>query len=57
MGKQINDDELIRLYAEPGHGYTDQEMADRLGVRREAIFKRRKKLRDEFGAWFKVLGS
>src|SRR5688572_27060474 len=54
MGKQINDDELIRLYAEPGHGYTDQELADRFEVGREAIFKRRKKLKEEFGDDFFV---
>ena len=49
MGRQINNDELIRLYAEPGRGFTDQEMGERFGVGREAIFKRRKKLRDEYG--------
>ncbi|MCI0690388.1 CRISPR-associated endonuclease Cas3'', partial [candidate division KSB1 bacterium] len=54
MSKSINDEELIRLYAEPGHGYTDQELADRFEVGREAIFKRRKKLREEFGDDFFV---
>lgn len=54
MAKLIDDNELIRLYAEPGRGYTDQEMGDRLGVRREAIFKRRKSLREEYGDDFFV---
>ena len=49
MGRQINDDELIRLYAEPGRGFTDQEMGERFEVGREAIFKRRKKLAEEYG--------
>ncbi len=54
MGKQIDNDELVRLYAEPGHGHKDQELADRFGVGREAIFKRRKKLQEEYGADFFV---
>ena len=43
---------MIRLYAEPGRGHTDQELADRFEVGREAIFKRRKRLGDEFGLDF-----
>jgi len=43
---------LIRLYAEPGRGHTDQELADRFEVGREAIFKRRKRLGNEFGLDF-----
>ncbi len=49
MSKAMTDDELIRFYAKPGHGHTDQELADRFEVGREAIFKRRKKLQDEYG--------
>ena len=41
MAKLIDNDELIRLYAEPGRGYTDEEMGRRFGVGRDAIFKRR----------------
>lgn len=46
MTKTIETDELIRRYAEPGHGYTDQELAEFFAVGREAIYKRRKKLED-----------
>jgi predicted DNA-binding transcriptional regulator YafY len=49
MAKLIDNDELIRLYAEPGRGYTDEEMGKRFGVGRDAIFKRRKKLKKEYG--------
>ncbi len=49
MTRIISDDELIRIYAEPGHGYTDQALGERFGVGRDAIFKRRKKLMDEYG--------
>lgn len=49
MSKWIDDEELIRLYVQPGDGFTDQELADRFEVGREAIFKRRKKLQDEDG--------
>lgn len=49
MSLIINVDELIRLYAEPGRGYTDKEMASRFGVGREAIFKQRRELKKEFG--------
>lgn len=46
MAKLIESEELIRLYAEPGRGYTDQELADRFEVGRDAIFKRRQKLKE-----------
>jgi CRISPR-associated endonuclease/helicase Cas3 len=49
MAKLIDNDELIRLYAEPGRGYTDEEMGKRFGVGRDAIFKRRKSLIEEYG--------
>jgi hypothetical protein len=49
MSKFVDTEELIRLYAEPGRGHTDQEMADRFGVGRDAIFKRRRDLKKEFG--------
>jgi len=47
MTKSIETDALIRLYAEPGHGYTDLELAEHFEVGREAIFKRRQKLKDD----------
>ena len=52
MPKEIYDDDLIRLYAEPGQGFSDQDLADRLDVDRTAIYKRRKKLKDELGIEF-----
>ncbi len=54
MSRLIEDDELIRLYAEPGRGYTDQEMGDRFGIGRDAIFKRRKKFKEDYGDDFFV---
>lgn len=48
MSKIIDQDELIRLYTQPGNGHTDQELANRFGVGREAIYKRRKRLRTEY---------
>ncbi|NJN98836.1 MAG: WYL domain-containing transcriptional regulator [Anaerolineales bacterium] len=46
MSRLIDDEEFIRLYTQPGDGFTDQELADRFEVGRDAIFKRRKKLED-----------
>jgi predicted DNA-binding transcriptional regulator YafY len=48
MVRSIENEELIRLYTQPGQGYTDQELADRLGVDRTAIYKRRIKLEAEY---------
>ncbi|HEX9924441.1 MAG TPA: hypothetical protein VGD99_17420, partial [Anaerolineae bacterium] len=52
MSREIENEDLIRLYAEPGNGYTDQEMADKFFVDRSAIYKRRKRLKDEYGIDF-----
>jgi CRISPR-associated endonuclease/helicase Cas3 len=52
MSKEIENEDLIRLYAEPGRGYTDQELADKFGVDRTAIYKRRRQLADEYGHEF-----
>lgn len=52
MAKTIADNELVRLYAEPGRGHTDQELADRFRVGRDAIFRRRQKLTKEHGEDF-----
>jgi CRISPR-associated endonuclease/helicase Cas3 len=52
MAHIIDDEELKQLYAQPGAGHTDAELAKRFDVRREAIFKRRCKLRDEDGIEF-----
>lgn len=54
MSKIIDIGELIRLYAEPGRGHTDQEMANRFDVGREAIFKQRRELKKEYGDDFFV---
>lgn len=48
MARSIENEELIRLYTQPGHGHTDQELADRLGVDRTAIYKRRTRLEAEY---------
>jgi CRISPR-associated endonuclease Cas3-HD len=44
MTRKISDDDLIHMYTRQGRGFSDQQMADHFGVRREAIFKRRQKL-------------
>ncbi|MBI1880906.1 MAG: CRISPR-associated helicase Cas3', partial [Chloroflexi bacterium] len=46
MSRLIDDEEFIRLYTQPGNGYTDQELAERFEVGRDAIFKRRKRLEE-----------
>lgn len=48
MSKTIDNEDLIRYYTQPGNGYTDQELADRLGVDRTAIFKRRTRLETQY---------
>ncbi|MBN1991906.1 MAG: WYL domain-containing protein [Anaerolineae bacterium] len=48
MSKTIDTEELIRLYTQPGNGYSDQELADRLGVGRDAVFRRRQKLEQDY---------
>jgi hypothetical protein len=48
VARSIENEELIRLYTQPGHGYTDQELADRLGVDRTAVYKRRIRLEAEY---------
>jgi CRISPR-associated endonuclease/helicase Cas3 len=48
MSKAIDNEDLIRYYAQPGHGYTDQELAERLGVDRTAIYKRRTRLETQY---------
>ncbi len=52
MTKKIDLEELKRLYANPGFGFTDSELAERLEVDRTAIYRGRKKLEDE-GVAFK----
>ncbi len=48
MSQKISSEELVRIYAQPGLGYTDEGLAKRLDVGRDAIFKRRKKLSLEY---------
>lgn len=52
MTKKLDLEELKRLYAEPGRGHTDIELAGRFEVDRTAIYKARQKLVDE-GVQFK----
>lgn len=47
MPRAISDEQLLYMYAKPGKGYTDAELAEYFGVGRDAIFKRRKRFRDE----------
>ncbi len=49
MPRAIDDAELLRLYAQPGRGYTDQELAEVFEVGRDAIFKRRRRFKDLYG--------
>ncbi len=52
MTKKVDIEELKRLYANPGSGFTDGELAERLEVDRTAIYRCRKKLEDD-GVSFK----
>jgi len=59
MSKTIEAEELVRLYTQPGNGFTDAELGERFGVDRTAIYKWRRKLEDtgiefeqtEYGRW------
>lgn len=52
MPRLISDEELLYMYAKPGRGYTDTELAEYFEVGRDAIWKRRKRFRDEQGFEF-----
>ena len=57
MVKKIDDDDLIWKYIQPGQGYTDIELGECFGVRRDAIFKRRRNLKEKQGIDFIEIGG
>lgn len=52
MPRLIKDDELLFMYAKPGRGCTDTELAEHFEVGRDAIWKRRRDFREKLGIEF-----